>query len=270
MDINVKLIDEKQLEQLNLDQNSMNIIKAVTADEYAPLLSIISQYNSKKNEFEKIYNNNDDVRIMFFTKMLNTLYSYSLERVLINGLVNSDDNTKKYIEQVGLKNIIKSWNTFKISHNFYNSFTCYIRLFSCLESSLRELYKIVYNPSNNNFISFNKIYEPLINDNSLDQDYKNLLKLLTAIRNLIHNMGISSKTQEIIYKNKKYNFVENQIPSKDVLNLINLLDLYEKDVLDFITELFKSSTIKSISKMQDNLSTNIEDYKKWLSSEEES
>lgn len=264
MEFDIKCINVEQLKQLNLDQDTLNVINAAIAPEFAPLLDIINTYDSKRNEFKNIYNDDNDVRIMFFTKILNTLYSYFLERVLINGLVDSDDNIKNYLQRINLSPVVKNWDTFKISHNFYNAFTCYIRLFSCLESSLREIHNYLNLNASNNFSTFYNIYHPLITNNALNSDYENLLNLLATIRNLIHNMGICTKNVNITYNGTTYQFIENQIPSKDVLNLINILDLFKTDVLNFISELFNSSSIRLISNMPDNLSSDSKDYDKWI------
>ena len=261
---NIKIINTNDLKTLGLDQDALNIINATIAQEFQKCVQIITKYSSKKQEFLKIYNDENDVRIMFFTKIINTLYSYFLERVLINGLVENDKNTQDFLKRAGVAEIINNWNTFKFSHNFYNAFVCYIRIFSCLESSLREIhYYLGLNP-NNKFISFYQIYQPLIKKNGLNSDYKNLLKLLANIRNLIHNMGVSNKTEIVTYKNTTYEFKKDQIPKPGDLNLINLLNLFENDILDLISDLFNAPSIKQITSMPDNLSTDINDFKNWL------
>lgn len=77
---------------------------------------------------------------MFFNKILNTLYSYFLEKILINGLVDADKNIQKFLKRLNLSPVIDNWNTFTISHNIYNAFTFYVRIFSYLESSLRKIH----------------------------------------------------------------------------------------------------------------------------------
>ena len=261
---NIRLVNENELSNLGLNQDTLNVINATIAPEFAKCLQIIDKYNSKKQELLKIYNNENDVRIMFFTKILNTLYSYLLERVLINGLVDSDEDTKDYLKRIGLSAVINNWDTFKFSHNFYNAFTCYIKIFSCLESSLREIhFHMGLNP-NKEYKTFYKIYHPIIEENNLNSSYEDLLELLAKIRNLVHNMGVSNDTKDITYKNTTYKFEKDQIPKPEVVNLINLFDLFENDIIDFVSDLFSSNKIKQIANMPDYLSSEFESFEKWL------
>lgn len=55
-------------------------------------------------------------------------------------------------------------------------------------------------------MGISKIYTPLIDDNNLNHEYKNLLILLAGIRNLMHYMGVSFKDNTITYKNVSYKF----------------------------------------------------------------
>lgn len=258
---------ENFLRQLNLTEDDINLINATTAPEFAATFNVIDKYNKKSIEFSNIYSDPHDIRNMFFIKMLNTLYSYYLDRSLINGLVDTNLNTQNWLKNLGLSTIINNWNTFKISHNFYNSFVFYIRLFSSLESTLREIYFYLYpnEKQKKKFFKFHEIYTPMINDNSLKQEYIYLLKLLASIRNLIHNMGVSNIDDSITYNGITYKFEAGKVPSKEVVNMIDLLDLYNNDVLDFISDLFNCQNIKNISNMPDNLSPDFKDFEDWIS-----
>ena len=142
--------------------------------------------------------------------MLNTSNSYHLDRCLINKLVEQNSDIQDLLKNLGLTVLVNNWSTFRHSHYFYNSFACYIRLFSSIESTIRKIY-FYLNPNNTSERMLNYIYNNLIKTNSLNSEYKKLVDLLSLIRNLVHNMGVSTKNKTIT--------------SRNVVDFINLLDL---------------------------------------------
>lgn len=263
-DFNLKMMSEEQFKKLVCnDERTLDVINAVLTPECPKCLTLINKYSSKKEYFKNKYNDENDVRVMFFNKILNTVYSYLLERVLINGLVDKKDDIKDYLKRTGLTNVMHNWDKFKYSHNIYNAFTCYIRIFSCLESTIREI-SYYAGLTKNDKETIRSCYNKLIEKTGLNNEYKNLLDLLACVRNLIHTMGISADNRTIMYKMVEYKFIKGKFPNSNILNLINLLTLFENDVIDFIDDLFESDLVANIKDMPDNLSTEVEEFEKWL------
>lgn len=254
-----KAIKMEELKKMNLSHEISSLINAVSSNEFVPVINLIDVYENKRAFYANKYKDND-VRVMFFTKILNAAYSYQLERILINGLVDNDEKTRLFINNTGLSQVMNNWNTFKIAHNHYNAFTFYIRIFSCLESSIRKLIASVNAPQG--FKPLSKICEPFIS--TLNPDYKALIELLSTIRNLMHTLGFPLITKEIEYKKIIYKFEENKLPEPKILNLINLLDLFEKDVLQFIEDLFNLREFQNINFIEDDFSSDLSNLESWL------
>ena len=70
--------------------------------------------------------------------------------------------------------------------------------------------------------------------------------------------------QKMIYKKIIYKFEENKLPEPKILNLINLLDLFEKDVLQFIEDLFNLRAFQNINFIEDDFSSDLSNLESWL------
>jgi len=253
-------------ENIKLSQSLLNLIEAVGAPDYLPVMDTINAYMLKQEEYLKNYQK-DDVRIMFFAKTINTLYSYQLERVLINGILNTQNSSViELIKAANLGIILKMGENFQIQHSIYNASLCYIRLFCSLESTLREIYsEFGYIPKKkNSFIQFSEISSTIINDFKLDKKYIKLLELLATIRNLMHEFGVSNKNKEIKYNGKTYKFEKGKFPKAEMVKLVSLLEFYRIDVLTLMDQMFQTEKFKNKQYIKDYLSPNKQHYKNWI------
>lgn len=233
------------------------------------IITLRQKYSEKTVEYYKILKQQNDARIMAFNKIHNTVLCYNI--VWQNFLDNfADDN--KYNKLLDNFNLSMQSDEFKeglpYSYNLYISFGVYIRLFCCLESSLRvihrELAKQGYFEFQDKFVSIDTVMAQIIKHTKIDEKYKNLVTLLSNVRNLMHGFGaFPYDDKPIKYDGTEYIF-KKPFVSANLVRLDFLLSFFEKDVINMFETIFNSSIIISIPFMEDDLDTNLNNYKKYM------
>ncbi len=231
-----------------------------TAPEFGPVEQTITTYEQARTPYMKQFIN-DDARVMFFTKIIDTLFSYQLNRVLSNGLITTPNNfVLELLTHTGLGALVQNWNSFSNIHSQFCTFGCFTNLFNSVESFLRILYReLGYDNGSKKFISFSVIYKKFISDYNFDKKYEDIFKLLNLIRNCMHNFGVCNVDDEVEYNGVKYTFEKGKFPSAKVVDLVFLLNIFQVDILTFINQLLAVPEISAINLIKDDLST---DYKK--------
>lgn len=255
----IKAMDLEVFNKLFNDPQIRNLVNAVSSDEFIPITNMIEEYSIQQKKYSTQYGN-DDVRTMFFAKILNAAYSYQLERIMFNGPLAVDENIKILLKSIAFKPAVNNWESFRISHNYYSSFNFYIRIFSCFESSIRKL--IASHTPPQKFEPLGKLCNPYLKN--LDPEYEQLVKLLCMIRNLMHTLGVPIKDDEIEYKGKIYKFESGKLPESDVLSLINIIELFRKDVIKFATDLFNVQQFISQKFIEDDFKSDLTDIENIL------
>ncbi|HLU17721.1 MAG TPA: hypothetical protein VKZ76_06705, partial [Edaphocola sp.] len=94
----------------------------------------------------------------------------------------------------------------------------------------------------------NKLSKDLIDKLKLNSDYKNLIDLITYIRNTIHTEGFHTKPDiTISYKSQNFELKQNQpvtFYNEDFLHFLIT------EINEFILEIINSSDVKSIPLIQ--------------------
>ena len=233
------------------------------------IITLRQKYSEKTIKYYEILKQQNDARVMTFNKIHNTILCYGI--VWRNFLDNfADDN--KYVKFLNEFNLsmqpIEFKEGFRYSYNMYISFGVYIRLFCCLESSLRvihrELAKQGYFEFQDKFVSIDTVMAQIIKHTKIDEKYKNLVTLLANVRNLMHGFGaFPYDDKPIKYNGTEYIF-KNPFVSANLVRLDFLLSFFEKDVINMFEAIFNSSIIISIPFMEDDLDTNLNNYKKYM------
>lgn len=233
------------------------------------IITLRQKYSEKTIEYYEILKQQNDARVMTFNKIHNTILCYDI--VWKNFLENFADDDK-YSKLLYKFNLTKQPKEFKeglpYSHNLYISFGVYIRLFCCLESSLRvihrELAKQGYFKFQDKFVSIDTVMAQIIKHTKIDEKYKNLVTLLANVRNLMHGFGaFPYDDKPIKYNGTEYIF-KKPFVSANLVRLDSLLQFFEKDVINMFEAIFNSSIIISIPFMEDDLDTNLDNYKKYM------
>jgi hypothetical protein len=112
-------------------------------------------------------------------------------------------------------------------------------LFVSVESAFRSFYSSVF--SKDPPFKFYKVYGDLLHKFNLDE-YKDLLRLTSLIRNSYHNNGIHTLDDEpVCWRNLTFHFKKGQkIVLGDVWNIFILIT---EDILEMLNKLVKSGTI---------------------------
>ena len=198
-----------------------------------------------------------------------SFYSYN---IIWKHFLETFANEDKYSKLLYDLNLSTQPTEFKeslpYSYNLYISFGLYIRLFCCLESSLRvihrELAKQGYFEFQDKFVSIDTVMAQIIKHTKIDEKYKNLVTLLANVRNLMHGFGaFPYDDKPIKYNGTEYIF-KKPFVSANLVRLDFLLSFFEKDVINMFEAIFNSSIIISIPFMEDDLDTNLDNYKKYM------
>lgn len=176
------------------------------------IVNLRQKYSEKTVKYYNILKQQNDARVMSFNKIHNTILCYGI--AWRNFLDNfADDN--KYNKLLGELNLSMQPVEFKeglpYSYNMYISFGVYIRIFCCLESSLRiihrELAKQGYFEFQDKFVSIDTVMAQIIKHTKIDEKYKNLVNLLANVRNLMHGFGaFPYDDKPIKYNGTEYTF----------------------------------------------------------------
>lgn len=92
----------------------------------------------------------------------------------------------------------------------------------------------------------------IIEQTKIEKDYKNLILLLTNIRNTMHNYGMNIKYQAVTYKGEKYEFKKSFIKTK-YRRIDFTLNLIKKDIVDLFDDIFESKIVSNIGFIEDDL-----------------
>lgn len=233
------------------------------------IITLRQKYSEKTIKYYEILKQQNDARVMTFNKIHNTILCYGI--VWRDFLDNFADDNKyvKFLDEFNLSmQPIEFKEGFRYSYNMYISFGVYIRLFCCLESSLRvihrELAKQGYFEFQDKFVSIDTVMVQIIKHTKIDEKYKNLVTLLANVRNLMHGFGaFPYDDKQIKYNGTEYIFKKPFI-SANLVRLDFLLSFFEKDVINMFEAIFNSSIIISIPFMEDDLDTNLNNYKKYM------
>ena len=229
-------------------------------------------YSDKTINYFNQLNQSNDARVMAFNKIHNCILCYDITWKTFVKTFSDDFEYNKLLAEFNLYNQSDNFKEgFPYSYNMYISFGVYIRLFCSLESSLRVIYHKLatqgYFNSQNKFVSIDTVMAQIIKYTKINNEYKNLVSLLSNVRNLMHGFGaFPYNDKSITYKGKEYKFTKPFV-SADLVKLEFLLPLFEKDVINMLDDIFQSSVIKSISFIKDDLDTNLDNYKKYLNTQ---
>jgi len=249
-----------------MQNEQLNFITTVANNEvYMKLIDSIKIYKIEAQNALEQFPDVNDARVMLYNKILNTLYSYQLELALLHGFYKDNDNNINLVRSAGLL-IPEPVNDFLVGHEIYLTFSFYIRLISCIESSLRIFYdELGYNSNPAEYITFNTVYHSLIKKLSLKAIYGDLFDFLTTIRNLMHTLGFYNKAQKTLkYKGQIYTFDTQQFSQYKYLTITFLLDLFNNDIKDFLKDIINSQDMQKKPNIKDNLSSNIQDLYDWV------
>ena len=233
------------------------------------IVSLRQKYGEKTIEYCKMLNQQNDARVMTFNKIHNTVLCYNIIwKLFLETFANED----KYSNLLDELNLSIQPTEFKeglpYSYNQYISFGLYIRLFCCLESSLRLIHRELAKQGcfnfQNKFVSVSDVIAQIVKYTNIDEEYKNLVALLANIRNLMHGFGaFPYDDKPINYKGTEYMF-KKPFVSANLVKLDFLLPFFEKDVINMFESIFNSNIIISIPFIKDDLDTNLDNYKKYM------
>ncbi len=195
--------------------------------------NIEQKYTNSLNECHKQYSQ-DDARMLFLANLVQLLRASRFS--LISYLACKQDRDK--IVSFGIKEIpTELWISFEPNYTNYAQTSLFISLYIQIEGFMRSVAKAVNETNLNNLSNGNQtetLFEQLIAYTSNNQEYKNLLKLLTYLRNTIHNVGFQSKpTTKITVQGVEYEFRQGE--NTEWFNFSTLLGF-----IDFLHEAMNS------------------------------
>lgn len=235
------------------------------------IANIRTSYSEKSIEYARKLQNFNDTRVIVFSKIFNAILCFD---IIWKTFIKTFSDKKSYNDLLDDFNLITYSDDFKVgfpySYNIYISFGIFIRLFCSLESTLRIIHRelaqrgFFKEKPDSYFISINTVIAQIVKYTQIDEEYKDLISLLSLERNLMHNFGFFHGKEKVIsYKDNTYIF-KAPIPSAKYARLDFLLSFFEKDVLNLLEDIFNSNIIKSISEINDDLSSNLDDHIRYM------
>lgn len=211
-------------------------------------------------EKNKNYEHND-ARVRCFDKIVYALYVFQLNAALTCG-ASSPENLTKILKPFDyVPEVFNNADNHKRLLDVYGSHTIFLLLhssFAAIESSIRIFIRSMDLPTAPKKIQlgtarFSQIYKRLIEELKIDSEYVTLLKLLSTMRNTIHNRGTfinenAESTEKITYKERDYHFVYGkQLEFATLEVILNLLI----DIHQMLEDIVESVEIKRLSYIKD-------------------
>ena len=214
----------------------------VFLDELRLLLSSVNNFaeESASNLQKEFDWKTFDTRLYYLNSLSEIAFNHGLTLYFIDTEIASNDsmwkerqNYFKPTREDVFQRILKNY-PFQVRDNFFFDFV------NLLEHTLRI---ISHDLIGFKAESISTVKDKLIKELKLDKTYLDLLGITFKIRNTIHNGGLNSKTQQsIIYKGRRFNFIEKSLSESGIDNLNFLFS----ELMLFMIRLFQHE--KSISK----------------------
>jgi hypothetical protein len=237
-------------------------ISKIKDDEVIILLeklarSMTSHLNLIKKSFPDW--KDDDIRIRVFTKSLETLSAYKVDLYYALGMLVEINNFNNILLPSLAPNQVVSRDDLQAFHGHFSryiTFGFFHVFFSTIESSIRIFIRPLKIKNKKGVIldgtgSITEIWNYLIPNLDINEDYASLLILLALIRNCIHNRSFYFSprgNQEVKYKGKTYKFVQGKHIDFDHIKII--LELFF-DIDQMFFDIVNSKKISKITYLAD-------------------
>ncbi|WP_415281112.1 hypothetical protein [Candidatus Nitrososphaera sp. FF02] len=223
-------------EQFELVINKSTIYRDDFLDERRRLMGVYSTFPST------------DARFTSFAKCINVLNDLCIGYVTLRENVIKRDWWKEKFgleEESSIKRQISDYEMFlRIAFTHL--------LFSSVESSIRNFARsVIPTESRNGTVDFYRVYPILLNRLSL-APYIELLRLLSNIRNTIHNNGVffpsNQENQTIVYNSRTYTFEVGKV--LEFVGTQFVLD-FVPDIRNLLVKMIESPAISSAGPIRD-------------------